>query len=169
MDQIHRPGRLHSPPGMSDTIQGGPMLGRGPTLIHSTSPSQQDVAASAQMTGAVLHSDGCQTMTGIEVCIAVPTQPVSSAFAQEILEAVSSQKPMMLSTAATTSRTRLQYLTLGLEEWVRQIDVMERLGMRNGDWKQYSDRATKHTPAAVRALADFEEEFEGWGIGLEFV
>jgi hypothetical protein len=85
MDQMYRPGRLHSPPGMSNTIQGGPMLGQGPTLMHPTSPSQQDVAASAQMTGTVLHSDGCQTMAGIAVYIAVPMQPVSSAFAQEIL------------------------------------------------------------------------------------
>jgi hypothetical protein len=55
-----------------------------------------------------------------------------------------------------------------LEDWGGQIDVMERLRIRNGDWKQYSDRATKHTPAAVRALADFEEELEGWGMGLDF-
>jgi hypothetical protein len=101
------------------------------------------------------------------------------------------EQPMILSLAAMTSRAQLECLTLGPEEWPDTLMMKKPPGDRTGygslllllaktvstkrirmkkvDWKEYSDRATKHSPAAVRALVQFEGELEKRGIGLEFV
>ncbi len=101
------------------------------------------------------------------------------------------EQPMVLSLAAMTSRTPLQCLTLASEEWPESMMIKKPPGDKSGyghllvqlaksvstkririkeeDWKEYCDRATRHLPAAVRALLQFEGELEKREIGLDFM
>ena len=101
------------------------------------------------------------------------------------------EQAIVLSLAAMTTRTRLRCLTLGQEEWPDAFRVEKPLGDRRGygsllvqlvkavrtervrirkeDWEEYHDRATKHSAAAVRDLAQFEQELERRDMLLELI